>query len=132
MILLDAGIMIAQANKEDSYHERAMELLALLNENHESLMITEAVLSEVVTYIARKRGPEEAAKFARAIIASVEIEILISSKEDASMALDLLQKYELNSYSDSLSMAIMESRNIKKIASFDSDFDRNPNIKRIK
>ncbi|MEK6954302.1 MAG: type II toxin-antitoxin system VapC family toxin [Candidatus Micrarchaeota archaeon] len=132
MILLDSGVLIGIGNRSDPFRKRALEVQKELEDGGESLILTETVLGEVITLLARRLDVKIAVEFARRLIDNEQIEFIQPEIYEIKMALSFMEKYSLRSYADGLSMAVMEARNIQKIASFDSDFDRNPKIKRIK
>jgi predicted nucleic acid-binding protein len=56
---------------------------------------------------------------------------LFPEEKDLEQALGILKKFDKLSFCDALNLVIMERRKIKKILSFDSDFDRFPGIERV-
>lgn len=130
MRLVDTSVLLAAASKQDANSRRAIEILNECKKEGINLAFTEAILAEFVTLIARRINPMEAEKKAQILLES-DFELIISSKKDILDALMYVKKYSLSSYCDGQSMAICESHGLREIISFDSDFDRNPKIRRI-
>lgn len=126
MILIDTSFLIAQVWEKDDNHKRALELVGTF----ERTAITTGVLSEFATLYKRKSGGARAAHAARQIMRS-DCLILTVSHDDLMPALEIVEKYGNISFCDAESIIIMKRLGIKEIASFDSDFDRVPSIKRV-
>lgn len=132
MIFLDAGYLIARFRTRDEHHLRAMEISEKLRETGETIITSEGVLSEFVTFMRRNDGVNVACQYGEQLRNASELSIAYSTQSEGSRALAHLRKYEFSSYTDGLSVAMMESRGLKRIVSFDSEFDRVPFIQRIR
>jgi predicted nucleic acid-binding protein len=130
MKLVDTSVLLAAASRQDANQKRSIELLDECQKEGINLVITEAIFAEFVTLIARRVSPIEAEKKAQILLES-DFEILFTNRQDVLGALFNLKKYSLSSYADGLSMAVCESHGFREIISFDSDFDRNPKIRRV-
>ena len=131
MIFIDSGIWIAAEAPADQYHERASTLFHELHASGEHMVITESVLSEVVGFFARK-GHFSGARLACEKMLNVNaLELLVPAPEECAEAARFVEKFRLTSFTDALTMAVMESRGLRKLLSFDSDFDANKKIKRV-
>ncbi len=131
MIFIDAGLWIAAFRREDEHFERATELLKQVKEDGETLASTESVFSEVIGFFSRRNSPKTARAVASVILATPRLDFFAVSREELSSAAQLVEKYGLSSFTDALTMAVMESRGIRRLLSFDKDFDRNRKIRRI-
>lgn len=131
MIILDAGFFVALARQNDESHSRADEIERELAEGGESLFFTESVLGEFASLLAKRDSPRLAHLKAEQLLQSRRLTLILSTGLEVAEAPSLLGQYGFSSYSDALSVSVMKSRGIKKIVSFDSDFDRAPGIKRI-
>lgn len=131
MIFIDAGLWIAAPRPEDEHYQRAMELFQQLEETGESLCVTESVVSEVGAFFARKNSPAAARKVIEDMLSLESLEVLTPSREEMQAAAALVEKYGLSSYTDALTMAVMEKRGIRRLLSFDADFDANRKIRRL-
>jgi predicted nucleic acid-binding protein len=131
MIFIDAGLWIAAFRREDEHFERATELMRQIKEEGETLVSTESVFSEVIGFFARRNSPKAAREAASMILATPRLDFLTASREEFSAAAHAIEKYGLSSYTDALTMAVMESRGIRRLLSFDADFDANKKIRRL-
>lgn len=131
MLFIDAGLWIAAFRKEDAYFERAKELLQDVEKEGDFLVSTETVFSEVITFFVRRHSSRVARQVAGLILSTPNVSLLATTKEECMLASTYLEKFDLSSYADALTMAVMTSRNIRKLLSFDSDFDRNQRIQRL-
>ena len=127
MILLDTAYLVALVRKNDANHERADELAKGFEEK---TIISGWVFSETANYLIRKDGSTKVLPVLRHIRASDAI-FVAPSDEDIKPALDLIEKYDHLSFTDASNVIVMQRLNIKKIASFDSDFDRVIGVQRI-
>lgn len=129
MIFLDTSFLLALHIKTDQMQPRALELAPDLK--GETTVISSHNLEEVATFIAHRGGAGMAAKVARSILDSEETELVIPDREQLESALALLEKHEGLSLCDVLAVIIMKEKGIRRIASFDKDFDRFPGIRRL-
>ena len=127
MILLDTSFLIALIRKRDEKHTEAEKILGQIKER---TVITDHVLSELITFMVYKDGKKTAYEVGKKIMDS-DVIIVSVLREDLSAALGYVGKYEGFSMCDALSIVVMQKLGIKKIVSFDSDFDRIRNIERI-
>ena len=133
MIFADSTFFIGLLRTQDQFHPRALELIRSFDNAGERLIFTPHVLSEVTTFIKKRDGAKTARKKGLELLASPQIEVFIETKELLENALELMGKYETETFSfcDALSAAAMREVGIKNIVSFDSDFDLIKNIERI-
>lgn len=119
MIFADTSYLIAIVRPSDENHCRAAEISQGLAER---VIITDNVFSEFVTFLAYKDGNSAAHLHAKKVLES-EILLVCALNEDMPSALELIKKYPKLSMCDALSFIVMKKLGIKKILSFDSDFD---------
>ncbi len=131
MIMTDTGFWIALLRRDDSLHSRADELALSVSESGESLALTEAVLGEFVTFMCRNDGPEAANRAAARILDTDNVVFMPATLAEVIDCIAQVKARGFYSYADALQVAVMESRNIKRVLSFDSDFDRVKGIKRV-
>ena len=127
MIMLDTSFLIALAQGKDENHERAD---ALAKEFDERTIVSDHVLLEFVTHLARRDGGENAYMAGQKLLSS-DADMICIGRDDLGEALDVMKKYSLGSFADASSIVIMRKLGVKKIASFDSDFDRVAGVERI-
>lgn len=127
MILADSSYFIAIADQKDQWHERAKELSEKADNE---LVVTDLILSESVTAVGA-RGGGKAGLVLYEYIAD-NCEVVYVTKEVLEGAMDVYLKYDGTlSVADAVSVLVMASRHIKRILSFDSDFDKAKDIPRL-
>jgi len=92
--------------------------------------INNVVLSEVLNKLKKSYYKNQREKIINFLL-SID-EIYHVSEEDYKNAIALMKKYKYSiNYNDCLILLTMEKNDITHIVSFDSDFDKAKNIKRI-
>ena len=128
MIFVDSSVFIGLADTKDQWHEKAKGILRLLEK--ENLMISDLVISEVLTEIGRRSGGAQAHKLYNYFNDNCIVVYL--DKELMDSAETMFTKFDgALSLADTASVMIMKKNGITGIASFDSDFDRVREITRI-
>ncbi|OIO24604.1 hypothetical protein AUJ14_05725 [Candidatus Micrarchaeota archaeon CG1_02_55_22] len=131
MIFVDTGVFIALARVADEHHSRAVSLSHELEASGETLVFSEAILAEFASYVSRYHGPAAARDESVKLMESSALSLVVPTPAEIRGALDALKQYSFSSYADALSVTLMQGRGIRRIASFDSDFDRVKGLKRI-
>jgi len=126
-VFIDTSIFVAVRNKRDRKHQRARDLMrrALMAE-FGVIHTSDYVIDEAVTTaLARTRNHQIAVNTGRYILDSERIEKLAISREDFKLAWSKFEaiKDRFLSFTDCISLALMERRGIERIMSFDSHFD---------
>lgn len=127
MILADSSYFIAIADKKDQWHKRAKELSKNVDDE---LVVTDLIISESVTAVGARGG----GKAGRAVYEYISdnCEVAFVTMDVLEKAMEIFLKYDGTlSVADAVSVYVMDSRNIKSILSFDSDFDKVKNITRL-
>jgi len=128
MILVDSSIFIALADRHDQWHTAAKKFVPGLCD--EPLVISDLIIAESVTIIGKRSGGKAAVRMYHYFVDNCEI--VFTDDSLLSKAMEILLRYDGTlSLSDSVSVEIMRTKKIKKILSFDSDFDRVTEIQRI-
>lgn len=120
MLFADTSYLVALARPNDENHMRAVEIAKNLKER---LATTDHVLSEFVTLLSYKNGNDIAYSSGKKIAES-EIVLLSVLKEDIPAALEYIRKYPRLSMCDAFTAITMSKTGMKKVISFDFDFDR--------
>lgn len=129
MIFLDTSFLIAFFLNTDEDHARAAELGREMTA--ERLVLSSHNIEEAVTFLQRRENTKKAKEVGERLLEAQEIEVMFPDKELLLEALQVVEKHGGLSLCDALAIVIMKQKNIKKIASFDSDFDRFPGIQRL-
>ncbi|MCX6771141.1 MAG: PIN domain-containing protein [Candidatus Micrarchaeota archaeon] len=119
MLFADTSFLAASLRVNDENHLRAKEIAGDINEK---MMISDHVFSELLTLMAYKEGNKEAYRAGKRLLDS-EVLIVYAVSEDFLPALEMVRTTQKLSMCDALSATIMRKLGVKKILSFDSDFD---------
>ena len=129
-IFMDSSFIIALTRESDEQHERAKELRQSIGKDT-TFIISDHILGEVVTFLSKRDNKDIAFKAGIALLESSDMLVLYADENDVKSSLGLLKKMDGISLCDSLSATMMGKHKIKKILTFDSDFDRFPGIERV-
>ena len=128
MIFIDASYFIAAVRTKDQWHEKTGKIQKQI-ENEDKITST-FVLSEVLTHIGSRSGGKKGILVYEYINKTTKI--LNPNNNMIKNTTEKFLKYDGTlSFADALSLEIMEKHKINTIISFDSDFDKVKNIKRI-
>ena len=125
MIFGDSSYFIATIRKKDRWHNDALNLKI-----KEQFLISELIISESITLVGSFDGGKVGKILYNYFLDNCRIEYLDEEMMEKSM--DTFLKYDGTlSLTDSSSIEIMKKHDVKKIISFDSDFDKVQEIIRI-
>ena len=128
MIFADSSYFIAIAREKDRWHKDALQVSEKFME---SLLISELVISESITMVGSFEGGKAGKILYEYFIDNCRIEFI--NEEMMEKSVDTFLKYDGSiSLADASSIEIMKQYGIKKIISFDSDFDKVSEIERIR
>jgi len=129
-VFLDTGIFVAFHNTRDANHTRALELIKTLVEGGFGTAYTsDYVFDEAVTVALVRTGrPENALAVGRMILGEITAPftaILRVGEDEFKKAWTLFPQYADRglSFTDCTSIALLKTRGIESIVSFDADFD---------
>ena len=129
-VFIDTGVFVAFHNTRDANHREALGLMRRILELELGAAYTsDYVFDEAVTVALIRTGrPENALAVGQMILGEKMAPFLSFLKvgdEEFNEAWELFPKYVERglSFTDCTSMALMKSRQIQTIASFDTDFD---------
>ncbi len=127
MIFADSSFFIAIAREKDRWHKNALKLAEKIKE---PLLISELILSESITMLGSFQGGKAGKTLYEYFKDNCRIEFI--NEEMMDKAMDIFLKYDGSiSLADASSIEVMRKHRIKKIISFDSDFDKIPEIDRM-
>lgn len=124
MIFLDSSAIIAYKNKDDVNHKKAVVIFSRIADGeYGQVVISEFVFSEVVTVLLLRKGPKTALEVGE-ILRNAEELVMIRASILFDRAWDIFksQKGSKFSFVDASSIACLQDRSIKQIATFDRDF----------
>lgn len=122
MIFVDSAAFIARYLVGDAHHRAAAETWRRLGNN--SLVTSNHVIDETLTYLGRRAGYVFAADLAERIHSSTALEILYSAEPDELEAVRLFRKYadQKMSFTDCVSFVLMKRLRISTVFTFDRHF----------
>ncbi|MFN4132839.1 MAG: type II toxin-antitoxin system VapC family toxin [Candidatus Hadarchaeales archaeon] len=127
MIFIDSSYFIARVDKADRWHRRALEI-------PESMLadgvVSDYVILETVTVVGHRKGGKEGCCLYDFFMDNFEVVYVDEDILERSMKIYLEYGGAL-SVADAVAVEIMSEHNIKKIVSFDADFDKVPGILRV-
>lgn len=127
MIFADSSYFIALAREKDRWHKDALKLAGKIND---SFLVSDLIISESVTLVGSLEGGKAGKLLYEYFIDDCEIEFIDS--EMLAKGMETFLKYDGSiSLADAVSVEIMKEYNIKKILSFDGDFDKVKEIERV-
>lgn len=110
-VIFDSNVWIAFLNKEDSQHEKAVQIF---QENEDKVVIPEYVVLEVSSVLQIRANQSLANKFLQKISQSTNVEILLSTQELflATNVLFQSQKKGKLAFTDYALLALSEKINV--------------------
>ena len=128
---VDTGFWIALQNKDDPWHEKASLLWEkVLRGDLKDVFTTDYVLDEAVSHAALHKqwgSWEKGQSVGKTILQSREVVRLVHVEEkDVETAWDVFLKYRDKklSFTDCVSMAVMDRLGAKTLLGFNGDFDK--------
>lgn len=127
MIFADSSYFIALAREKDRWHKDALKLAEKIND---TLLVSDLVISESVTMVGSLEGGKAGKLLYEYFIDNCKIEFIYS--EMLAKGMETFLKYDGSiSLADAVSVEMMKENRIKKIISFDGDFDKVKEIERL-
>jgi predicted nucleic acid-binding protein len=127
LIVADSSYFMALADRKDQWHHQAMAVKDRIPQEFEISTLT---VSEAVTAVGYRAGGKAARTLYDYFIDNCSVETVDRRLLDLAMAVHLRFDGVL-SVADSVSVALMNRDGIRRIVSFDSDFDKVRHIQRI-
>lgn len=135
MRFIDANVVLRYLTRDDETRAKAcFELLRRVQRGEEELTTCEAIVAEVVYVLSSPRLPyrlDHAQIRARLLPILTLRGVRLPHKRVCLRALDLYASSAFLDFEDALAVAHMEQRGTAEIVSYDRDFDRVPDIRRI-
>ena len=129
MIFLDSSFIIALADLDDQFHERAVKILPNLESQR---LISDLVISESVTGVGARLGSKAAREVFENLAFDSTTRTVFGTKRLYERAMRIYTKYGGRlSLPDSVTVRLMYDQRVRKVVSFDSDFDRVDQLTRV-
>jgi hypothetical protein len=124
MIFIDTSAFLAIENREDSYHESALEFRDACVKSRGIFITSDYVLDESYTIIRLRAGHDIAIQFGEALRSSRFIRTEHVTPEIIEEAWKIFKTYRDHAFSftDCTSFALMEHLNISNAFAFDAHF----------
>ena len=126
-VFIDTGIFVALRNADDELHIRSRELMkrALKSEYGRTYTSDYVIDEAITTALVRTRRHDLAVDIGKYIIESPRITKLWTTKEAFDLAWEKFKAFTDKplSFSNCMSLALMEKNHVNQIMSFDSGFD---------
>ncbi len=127
MIFADSSYFIALAREKDRWHKDALKLAEKIND---PLLVSDLIISESVTMLGSLEGGKVGKLLYEYFLDNCKIEFIDS--EMLAKGMETFLKYDGSiSLADAVSVEMMKENRIKKIISFDADFDKVREIERL-
>jgi predicted nucleic acid-binding protein len=125
LIFVDTTILASGIDASDTLHKDGSAVLkALANRHLGSAVTTDLVLDETLTLLKMRGGETDSiVKAIQDIISSSAVTLIYVDEILFRAALSTYKKYERLSFTDAVTLTVMQQRRIKEIFSHDSDFD---------
>lgn len=128
MIFVDTGAFCAFSDRTDKCHAIAVRQFALILKEKRPLITTNFIIDETYTWIRYRLGYNQAMEFLRRIRQSERqkpsLEIISITRNVEDKAARLLEKYSDQdlSFTDAISLAIIQEKKLKQAFTFDRHF----------
>jgi predicted nucleic acid-binding protein len=125
LIFVDTTVWVSGIDSSDALHEDGSAVLEALAEGRlASAVTTDFVLDETLTLLKRRGGkPEAIARAVDSILSSAVVDLIYVDEALFGQALHTYKKYEKLSFTDAVTLTVMQRRKIREIFSHDTDFD---------
>ena len=129
-VFIDSNIPMYVAGRDHPLRDPAKRFLARVQKKEVDACTSTAVLQEIL-YRYVSLGQRDLARDVYDLFVEMCPEVFPVTLADTDLARDLLLEVEGISARDAVHAAVMRTRGVKSIATFDAGFDRVPEIKRI-
>lgn len=128
MIFVDSSFFIALVDRKDQWHPAAKALLPVLAD--ETIIISDLIIAESVSIIGRRSGGKAGEQLYQYFMDNCDL--IVTDQKILKGGMSVFLRYDGTlSVSDAVSVFIMKKKNIDRILSFDSDFDKIEGIFRV-
>lgn len=126
MIFIDSNVLVAYEVKEDSNHERAVNLIDRIAKGEfDTLFTSDYIFDETITVtLVKSKSLEKAILVGQYIMNSTEIlKVDVESFENAWQSFKNQKNTKL-SFTDCTNISLMKDRGIHNLATFDREFKK--------
>lgn len=134
-VFVDSNVFIGIFNKDDALHKKALTLWDGLKKEDALIVVSNFIISEVITVLSQRVGKQLALEFAFSIYFNEkeEVELVRMDERCELLTLEYFTKISSKnvSFTDVSILAILEIYHIEALASFDNFFKQQKGIKLI-
>jgi predicted nucleic acid-binding protein len=125
-VLVDTWALISLANTRDAWHERVVEVSALLDKVGRPLVTTEWIMSEFLAFMARPPARDPAVRMVDSIRASTVTEVVQASHEAWERGFQMYRARPDKAWSlvDCISVLVCEELRIEEVFTRDHHFEQ--------
>src|SRR5262245_44691698 len=125
-IFLDTSALVALLNRDDSWHEAAIQINLQLNQQQSTLVTTDWVLAEFLSWCARPPLRTVAERFVIQLQNSARVNIEAATRDNWSVGFELYQARSDKSWSlvDCISITACGRHAIQKVFTADHHFEQ--------
>jgi predicted nucleic acid-binding protein len=125
LIFVDTTVWVSGIDSSDALHEDGSAVLEALAEGRlTSAVTTDFVLDETLTLLKKRGGKVETiARAVDSILSSAVVDMVYVDEALFGQALSTYKKYEKLSFTDAVTLTVMQRHRIREIFSHDTDFD---------
>lgn len=128
MILVDSSFFIALVDRKDQWHVQAKKMQTSLA--GETVIISDLIVAEAVTIVGKRSGGKAGEQLYHFFIDNCDI--IFTDEHILKGGMSVFLQYDGTlSVPDAVSVSIMAKKDIDRILSFDSDFDKVDGITRL-
>ncbi len=125
MIFVDSSVWDASLNERDENHDLSRTILKeVKNGEYGKIIVTDYVIDEVLTWINRKVDHDTAVEISEEFFEDPTIETVKVNWAVIHRARELFSERDYLSFTDATTAVVMNTRDIQRIATFDSDFSK--------
>jgi uncharacterized protein len=124
IVFVDTSAWIALLVRNDQYHSAALAIQSRLEKEKAQLLTSDYVVDETVTWLRYRIGHLAAVAFWETTLRSKLIDIASINRELLDRSWTIFRKYADQQFSltDCTSFALMQSRHVRRVFTFDSHF----------
>lgn len=130
MFFVDTNIFLEVEFKDTRWKESYDFLTKVAKGELEAITSDFAIFSIILEIETKVKSVDRIGKFVKSLAEYLGLSIFYPTENELLAALDFMKKYNLD-FDDALVVACMVSNKIKKMVSFDSDFDKVKEIERV-
>ena len=122
---MDSGAFRALYDPNDKYHLEAMRLVAVINKGGHKMITTDYAIDESYTGLLTKTSYAQAMEFDKYLRQS-KLKVELITPERFTKAQEVFRKYNKDkkwSFTDCTSYVVMKELRLKKILTFDKNFE---------